>query len=852
MGDKREGKKYEEHTFHSSVNRIPRLPDNARKNDSANNEEIYREGIRTHLDYLHADRLSGYFDLQLTAHSPLLIGEQTTEEGIHYLQVQEVDGKPFIAPTMIKGLLSTAYERITSSRFRIFDTKTHSAPLTYRTQPDQALSLVPVRCTYAPSIENSDEQYEFERLDGGGHNDNKPAFIPIQDSPALDDSKTIKGKKHTLGSFKPDKNNGKNLAKYFKTHDEVRFEAYRIKNRWIVSKISKVDGPPKLTLGTYEHPKESKTQELKIAHTFTGFLYITTPREQLMENTTNFGTKRGKRKWAERIFIQRNEDSNSANNTLTKKLLCSRSTIDSYLTVLDSYQTEQDIADSRNKRSKQNTKGKEDRQAKTRQPNKNKEEPPRKSNIFTSGEIAEETFTEGRLAYAIIDRNDTISELIPISVGRHAYSHSPLDIAEHDNVRPAKSLVEASAADRLFGFVGSNANNGTALRGRIQVSPISISENAIARPPKEEEYKSLPPLLSPKPSSGRRFLVSRKDFPNPTENSKNARIHSKRSDDSRANLFNPSTSSLGEAAYPTQRSAIDQDLETIITDYDRNRDTTKDNDSVRLRVRSWLKTDSHLSCRVTFEDLTPKELAFLLWPLIPQNLSPEGSSKIGYHKMGIGKPLGLGLVEVEIVDKLVYFQELPDIAEGYLKLATVLGSESKSNKRKEAPELVRDAEIGDLTRLPSIRAFQRIAYGFKDNEPASDGDDKSVVPVRYINLDENKVNNATNREGNPLFFKRHGYYSGRAPQALWSQSGSEQPDVFLAEKKSGRSNNSNQSRTRDATAHGRADKKDGHKDKRGTRSDSHSKQNGLGSSKIQSDVPERPRKRGGRHRSRKR
>ena len=848
MGDKREEKKYAEHTFHSSVNRIPRLPDDARKTDSANKEAIYQEGIQTYLDHLHADRLSGYFDLQLIARSPLLIGEQTTEEGIHYLQIKEVDGKPFIAPTMIKGLLSTAYERITSSRFRIFDVKTHSAPLTYRTQPDQALSLVPVRCTYAPPREDADGQYEFERLDGGGNNDNKPAFIPIQDSPALDDSKIIEGNKHTLGSFKPNKNNGKRLAKYFKTHDEVRFEAYRIKNRWIVSEISKVDGPPKLTLGTYEHSKESKTQEQKTAHEFRGFLYITTPHKQLTENTTNFGTKRGKRKWAERIFIQRDKDSN---NTLAKKLLCSRSTIDSYLTVLDSYQTEQDIVDSRNKRSKRNTKGKKDTQANRRKPSKDKEKPPRKSNIFTSGEITEETFTVGRLAYAIIDSNDTISELIPISVGRHTYSHSPLDIAEHDNVRPAKSLDEASAADRLFGFVGSNDDNGTSLRGRIQVSPVSISENPIARPPKEEEYKLLPPLLSPKPSSGRRFLVSRKDFPNPTKDSKRTETCSKRSDDNRANLFNPSTSSLGEAAYPTHRSAINQNLEAIITEYDKNRDTTKDNDSVQLRVRSWLKTGSRLSCRVSFEDLSPKELAFLLWPLIPENLTPKRCQGIGYHKLGIGKPLGLGLVEVEIVGKLVYFQEIPDIAEGYLKLTTVLGSESKSNKSKEAPELVRDAKIGDLTLLPSIRAFQRIAYGFGDETSASNVDDRAV-PVRYISLDENKVNNATDRNGEPLFFKRHGCHAGRAPQALWIQSGSEQPDVFLTEKKSGHGNNSNHGSTTDDSARGRVDKKDGHKDKRGTRSGSHSKQNGLGSSKTQSDVPERPRKRGRRRRSRKR
>ena len=176
MGDKREGKEYEEHTFHSSVNRIPRLPDDARKNDSASNEEIYREGIRTHLDYLHADRLSGYFDLQLISWSPLLIGEQTTEEGIHYLQVQEVDGKPFIAPTMIKGLLSTTYERITSSRFRIFDTPTHVKPLTYRTDPSQSLRLTPVR--YAGESDDR-QQLTFEILNEGQQGNIKLAYIPI-------------------------------------------------------------------------------------------------------------------------------------------------------------------------------------------------------------------------------------------------------------------------------------------------------------------------------------------------------------------------------------------------------------------------------------------------------------------------------------------------------------------------------------------------------------------------------------------------------------------------------------------------------------------------------------------------
>ena len=94
MRAERKQKEYEIHTFHSSVNRIPRLPNEARTYDPTNSDEIYQQGVMASLDRLHSERLSGYFDLELTAHSPLILGEQTKEEGIHYIQVQKIDGKP--------------------------------------------------------------------------------------------------------------------------------------------------------------------------------------------------------------------------------------------------------------------------------------------------------------------------------------------------------------------------------------------------------------------------------------------------------------------------------------------------------------------------------------------------------------------------------------------------------------------------------------------------------------------------------------------------------------------------------------------------------------------------------------
>ena len=115
-------KQYQKNTFFSAVNRIPRYPEQASDKDKDRNDEIYTSGNTPHLDHLHVGRMSGYFDLKLQAHTPLIIGKQTEQGKKRVIEVQKIERKPFISPSMIKGLLSSTYERVTSSRFRIFDT----------------------------------------------------------------------------------------------------------------------------------------------------------------------------------------------------------------------------------------------------------------------------------------------------------------------------------------------------------------------------------------------------------------------------------------------------------------------------------------------------------------------------------------------------------------------------------------------------------------------------------------------------------------------------------------------------------------------------------------------------------
>ena len=95
-------------------------------------------------------------------------------------------------------------------------------------------------------------------------------------------------------------------------------------------------------------------------------------------------------------------------------------------------------------------------------------------------------------------------------------------------------------------------------------------------------------------------------------------------------------------------------------------------------------------------------------------------------------------------------------------------------EEKSVSQLICEANIGDLSTLPWIRAFQRIAYGFDDTE------DK---PVRYINLEENKVNNETTDDGNPKYFADFEWRAGQAPRPLWLNDTTPTPDVFLAEVK---------------------------------------------------------------------
>ena len=103
--------------------------------------------------------------------------------------------------------------------------------------------------------------------------------------------------------------------------------------------------------------------------------------------------------------------------------------------------------------------------------------------------------------------------------------------------------------------------------------------------------------------------------------------------------------------------------------------------------------------------------------------------------MGLGKPLGLGAIEVRIARNGLKARRGRSLAKEYKSLSACLGL---AGEKYELSKFSLETFVPILDKLPWVQATQRAAYGYEDH-----------VEVRYMSLDENKRNNQTDNDGNP-------------------------------------------------------------------------------------------------------
>ncbi|TAN98154.1 MAG: TIGR03986 family CRISPR-associated RAMP protein, partial [Phormidium sp. SL48-SHIP] len=127
--------------FHNPYNFVPALPRNNITGELGDRKPI------GHGRY-HANHWTGRIAVKLTTITPLLIpdaSEMEEDAQGHKTFPTRLDaqGKPYLPPTSLRGMLRSAYEAVTNSRLSVLDP--HDMRLAYRMPAQMGLEMVPAR-----------------------------------------------------------------------------------------------------------------------------------------------------------------------------------------------------------------------------------------------------------------------------------------------------------------------------------------------------------------------------------------------------------------------------------------------------------------------------------------------------------------------------------------------------------------------------------------------------------------------------------------------------------------------------------------------------------------------------------
>lgn len=710
-------------SFHSSVNCIPVLRTSIQRpvgnstKGGAQSGSVYpnlteeittflADKIPTSLDHLGIDTYSGSLRLTIEVMTALIFGNQNKSKGKPTevsIPIDPTTGNPFISPTMIKGMISNAYERLTASRFRVFGE--HNTTLTYRADPAAALGLVPVRLndkydqgTHRGTLLYGPEHALYAKLlthETDGDEGNKKQL------PLLKDARVWNKLQHG---------------------ELIDFMAKKIEDSYIVTQIKTKEDKVYSQLNIPDWVTNSDSEET--AHT--GWFYSTTPDHILKAGKSIFDSK-----LSERIFFY--------DQLSNREIEIDPVVAETYDQIICSYSY-----DSTDPTSKIPTK-------------------PNRFVIDRAGNKDIDPINHsGLLAYARLNGRKVV-ELMPTQVGRRNYSRSPRSLARAQGVLPVVDAFEASPADHIFGFTSNDTQRPSDqsnrqvshLRGRITISAVDTSGVT----PKDIRL-SLRPLLEPKTSSARRFLTDASGHtisgrPRPGYYSKG--------------------DFLGAASYGFRRGDAgikkkgDGRLDyATLASYEKEqseenpRRQKKTNQDIYSTAISWIPRGSAFQCTLHFEGLRKEELWTLLWVLDSKLLGryaqkeqhlPDSNQKDGkvpdegYLRMGMGKPLGLGVVRTSYSALSCIKTASPNnsnvfgLVDDYKALKGCLGvidPETDELNEDWKEEFFKEAEdfYQVLSGTPWCKAFLRSCLGYPGK-----------TDVRYMTLSENKQNNKTKSDG---------------------------------------------------------------------------------------------------------
>ncbi|MBL8924639.1 MAG: hypothetical protein JNM77_00160 [Pseudonocardia sp.] len=252
----------------------------------------------------------------------------------------------------------------------------------------------------------------------------------------------------------------------------------------------------------------------------------------------------------------------------------------------------------------------------------------------------------------------TVERLRPVLISRLLHIHAPGELLD-ESLRPARTLDQLPPADRVFGWTWDGQGTRpepSAHRSALRIvgvrTPRADDTTATGSPVVEDlDPLVLPPLSTPKPSQGRFYLAKKPRRPGDPPGPLDAGTD-------RYGFFQPASQTLrGRKVYPHHRALEGLDTRRLRSRLryeppvvDRRRRPERDSQNATLH--QWINPGAVVTFTVRVTDLHALELGALLWLLDPACC---GSAEApGRHRLGGGRPLGFGSVELTVAGTRLY------------------------------------------------------------------------------------------------------------------------------------------------------------------------------------------------------
>lgn len=667
--------------FHNPYNFVPAPPRGHLKheNDLADKTPIGH-------DSFYPDRFTGRLCVKMVTKTPLLLPDTARvsidrQKHKTFDVREDLDKKPRINPTAIKGMLRSAYEAITNSRLSVF--AKHDDRLAFRASVDEGLKAVPAR------IEKQ--------------GDSLFAVLQLGTSFMSDDGTPDKGCSMYaawLGRY------GKHKLSTIELKHKQEVWAYVTKwrhqdrniefNFWNVVEIVDYKSTPNAPT---HHPNDSR-EEVSWDKARRIYANGAPLPGRWIRGYVCINNKNMMRKHDERVFFNGGE--------IKCLIKLDESHVEQWKRLIEDYKD----ADHRGM-----------------------DEGIKLSRHIDDAD-SEKELRHGTLCYVRITdslNGETAIELHPVMISRRLHALSPSKLLhEHceknndsgeikvhsNNLTPADDHNALSPADRVFGWV--NQNKQGAYRGQVRIGGVKCkSDKAIER--FSNQGLPLAILGQPKPQQGR-FYVGR---------TVNGEAQSPRLTNENAGYNDCAKGLRGRKVYPHQNlpQAIWDDpltfrQEPVKEKYfqEFRRPKLKDSeqrDEQNRSIRGWVKSQIKFEFDVHFTNLSKVELGGLIYLLDLKKHAAEFADEknIGkdfYHRFGGGKPLGFGSVELNLDETQCEILSGIELAQRYRSLDSQgnLQSQNAADFIKSFKDAVEAGYGVEFNKASFINAFHNAAQGF--------------------------------------------------------------------------------------------------------------------------------------------